>query len=39
MKQGNDMINARVAPADGDGYEAGSLNSSDETLFERVVMS
>jgi RNA polymerase sigma-70 factor, ECF subfamily len=36
MKQGNDMINARVAPADGDGYEAGSLNSSDETLFERI---
>jgi len=30
------MINARVAPADGDGYEAGSLNPSDETLFERI---
>jgi RNA polymerase sigma-70 factor, ECF subfamily len=36
MKQGNDMISARVAPADIDGYGAGSLNSSDETLVERI---
>ena len=36
MKQGNDMISARVAPVDIDGYGAGSLNSSDETLVERV---
>lgn len=36
MKQGNHMINARVAPADIDGYEAGSPNSSDETMLERI---
>jgi RNA polymerase sigma-70 factor, ECF subfamily len=34
--KGNDMISARVAPADIDGYGAGSLNSSDETLVERI---
>jgi RNA polymerase sigma-70 factor, ECF subfamily len=36
MKQGNDMISTRVAPADIDVYGAGSLNFSDETLIERI---
>jgi RNA polymerase sigma-70 factor (ECF subfamily) len=36
MNQGNDMTNARVAPAEIGGYEAGSLNSSDEILLERI---
>src|ERR1700730_3001056 len=36
MKQGNDMISARVAPADIDGYGTGSLNSSDENLVARL---
>jgi RNA polymerase sigma-70 factor, ECF subfamily len=30
------MINARVSPAEVDSCEAGSLNSSDETLLERI---
>jgi RNA polymerase sigma-70 factor, ECF subfamily len=30
------MISARVAPAGIEGYDAGSLNSSDENLVERI---